>query len=194
MFYDFRQNNSGGRFVRSDKLDMFVIVEADTVDEANERAERLGIYFNGCDDDRDCPCCGDRWSEQYGTEEGDEFPATYGEMLTKWYTKRCPKKYDIVIHFKDGRIRYAPSKPGMFPSLALENDYAPNRTTVKIKPQSKAAADAQMWAMIGKAKAKIEKTNAKLKKAEADRNKPIRVKVVNTVTVKRAKKTKKSRS
>ncbi len=59
MFYRFDQNNSGG-FYKKD-LPEYLIIEADTPEEANLLAENIGIYFNGVLDGVDCPCCGDRW-------------------------------------------------------------------------------------------------------------------------------------
>jgi len=47
-YYDFSQNNSGGRFHVDDNVAENVIIAARTVDEANERAEKVGIYFDGC--------------------------------------------------------------------------------------------------------------------------------------------------
>jgi hypothetical protein len=38
-------------------------IEAESAEHADEKAAEIGIYFNGCDDGRDCPCCGDRWYE-----------------------------------------------------------------------------------------------------------------------------------
>lgn len=79
-FFTYDQNNSGGRFDVDDKggIAEAVIIEADSADEANDRAEGLGLYFNGTDDGGpDCPCCGDRWyrvSESDGTDE----PKIYG--------------------------------------------------------------------------------------------------------------------
>lgn len=54
MFYEFRQNNSGGVFEidESRGISLHVIVEADTAEEANERAQRIGLYFNGVEDAR----------------------------------------------------------------------------------------------------------------------------------------------
>ena len=56
MFYVYRQNNSGGRFIPP-AVD--VIVEADSAAEADTIAEGVGIYFFGADD---CSCCGFRWN------------------------------------------------------------------------------------------------------------------------------------
>ena len=76
MFYTYNQNNSGGSFVYNDKVCCYVIIEADNAKESNTIAEDIGIYFDGCDNDIDCPCCGDRW---YPTDEYDakEEPRIY---------------------------------------------------------------------------------------------------------------------
>jgi len=60
-----------------DCVDHYVIVEADTAEKANNRAEKIGIYFNGCEDNLDCECCGDRWYEQYDDTDGDPTPMVY---------------------------------------------------------------------------------------------------------------------
>lgn len=63
-WYEYRQNNSGGSFDYDPQqgLSIHVYVEAETGVDADVRAERLGIYFDGCDSGMDCHCCGDRWS------------------------------------------------------------------------------------------------------------------------------------
>lgn len=69
-YYHFRQNNSGGSFDEdpSRGIGASVWIAAETAEDANDRAERLGIYFNGVVSDRDCSCCGDRW---YPAQESD---------------------------------------------------------------------------------------------------------------------------
>jgi len=76
-FYKFDQNNTGGSFVVNKKLTHNVIVEAKSIKEATQIGKRMGIYFNGCDDDIDCPCCGDRWSYP------DEVNLQYGIFTKK---------------------------------------------------------------------------------------------------------------
>lgn len=66
-FFTFQQNNSGGSTVGFET----VIIEADNADDANEAVQEYGVYFDGCYDNRDCSCCGDRWSRTY---EGDADP------------------------------------------------------------------------------------------------------------------------
>ena len=63
-YYVYRQNNSGGAYdVDLDiGLNINVIVEADSIGEANMKATEIGIYFDGVTNGTDCECCGDRWS------------------------------------------------------------------------------------------------------------------------------------
>lgn len=103
MFYEFRQNNSGGSLV--DNL-LAVIVEADSAAEANSIAEdRTPVYFNGCDEGMDCPCCGDRWYECW-ENDGTELPAQYSETdQSKWNPGIWEAgSVTVDIYYKDGRI------------------------------------------------------------------------------------------
>lgn len=80
-FYTFNQNNSGGWFDHEELegIGHYVVVEATDANHALDRAERIGLYFNGCDTGRDCPCCGDRWSDFQRDEDGTDSPEVYGE-------------------------------------------------------------------------------------------------------------------
>lgn len=99
MFFHFNQNNSGGSFVKDDSVTTDVIIEADSVDDACDKAEAIGIYFNGCDTGSDCSCCGDRWYRPHGI--GDKVPSIYGTPVTKtqpsWYREEC------FIYYKSGK-------------------------------------------------------------------------------------------
>lgn len=105
-FFTFRQNNSGGSHTGPA---ITVIIEAKSGVEANELAQsKAGLYFNGCDSDIDCPCCGDRWYEvELGT--GDKVPSIYGKPLSKelknnliisWATKSIPS---FKVYYKNGK-------------------------------------------------------------------------------------------
>lgn len=88
-YFIFFQNNSGGSFnsCRLDSdLSFINFIEAASPEDADERAMELGCYFDGVNDGRDCPCCGDRWSraddeidlgsksiEEYATEMNKDF-------------------------------------------------------------------------------------------------------------------------
>jgi hypothetical protein len=95
-FFRFRQNNSGGFFKKDDAagIGVSVYIEALNADDANHRAERAGIYFEGCATGEDCRCCGDRWMKAYD-DEGEEKPGT--EM--PWDFEDT-----VFIHHFDGRI------------------------------------------------------------------------------------------
>jgi hypothetical protein len=62
-FYDFSQNNTGGKHHIDDEngIGPRVWIEAHSSTEANQLAEELGIYFEGVMNGNDCRCCGDRW-------------------------------------------------------------------------------------------------------------------------------------
>lgn len=82
-YYYFNQNNSGGHFHLDDSMvgAHTAVIQANSAEEANEKAEWLGIYFRGVEDGRDCSCCGDRW---YKTDEQD---STDEVCLRIWRSK-----------------------------------------------------------------------------------------------------------
>jgi len=80
-WFTFHQNNSGGDFIVDNDVDTNVIVQAHNADEANELAQRVGIYFSGVDDGIDCECCGDRWRTIWSDDEGTDVPSIYGHPV-----------------------------------------------------------------------------------------------------------------
>lgn len=65
-WYEFDQNNSGGVFIMDDDVGIKVFIQAESDGVANQKAEEVGIYFDGCEKDMDCSCCGDRWYRAWG--------------------------------------------------------------------------------------------------------------------------------
>ncbi len=102
-FYVFHQNNSGGSYEINDNVSCEVIIEATSGDDANRRAENIGIYFDGCNDGIDCECCGDRWYET-DDDEGTDTPRIYGESVLEYepFVGKRNKVY-CIIHYMDGR-------------------------------------------------------------------------------------------
>ncbi len=88
-FWTYSQNNSGGTFQRPA---LYVVVEANDVEEANYRAEELGLYWDGVLAERDCECCGDRWYPQSGA--GDTAPPDKIQLDLNKHT---------LIYYLDGR-------------------------------------------------------------------------------------------
>jgi hypothetical protein len=83
----------------------FVIIEADSITEAEVKAHRLGIYFNGVENGTDCQCCGDRW---YESDSPTNYPRVYGQSVTDLPYKDMffPPGDSIVIHFADGTVTW----------------------------------------------------------------------------------------
>lgn len=112
MFYVYSQNNSGGFFEidHSAGISVVVIVEADSAEQANHRAEQIGLYFDG---DGDCSCCGDRWHDIWDSERGgDDVPSLYGKPLVDYGREDFPygvhgwagSEPEVYVHVKDGRF------------------------------------------------------------------------------------------
>lgn len=99
-WYEYRQNNTGGRFIGPA---LYVFVEALNGDVADAIAERLGIYFNGCYSGQDCSCCGDRWTSSYGMGD-DQKPEPYSHGQ-----KRAEEEgliYAIYVYNSGGSIDF----------------------------------------------------------------------------------------
>lgn len=94
MFYTYRQNSSGGSFIVDDNITINVIIEADNAEQANKKAKAIGIYFDGCKQEKDCPCCGDRWYRASGDgEENPEIPdLTFCTSMVRSYQYDCKRK------------------------------------------------------------------------------------------------------
>lgn len=101
-FYTFIQNNSGGSFSGPAH---YVIVEADSPDEANSIAQaRADIYFDGCDKGWDCYCCGDRWYSMDDWDEADKVPSIYTEPVNLRTREMKTQSLDgsWIVLYKDG--------------------------------------------------------------------------------------------
>ena len=106
MFYLFSQNNSGGFFEVNDKVCHFVIIEADDYRFANIIAEDIGIYFDGCENDTDCPCCGDRW-DRVDSYDGKDQPMIYSiipEDFSDCWTSNSDDVY-CRVYYKNGEVK-----------------------------------------------------------------------------------------
>lgn len=102
-YYDFSQNNSGGRWKVSEDYAENTIIAARCVREANDRAEELGIYFDGCTKELDCDCCGDRWCSQW-TESEDVEPLIYGKQPKDYLIEDgFSLRSKVIVHHGDGR-------------------------------------------------------------------------------------------
>jgi hypothetical protein len=121
-FFEYNQNNSGGVFHFDDRVTSKVIIEAANAKEADEKAEDIGIYFDGVSAGRDCSCCGSRWHRAWD-DEGDKELHIYGakpeELIVQgdtvlvppdkeggkpWETYKWRKGGpEVYVYFADGR-------------------------------------------------------------------------------------------
>lgn len=106
-FYTYMQNNSGGYWqVDPNKgVAHIVIVEAIDSKDANNRAEKIGLYFDGWND---CPCCGTRWDSQWGESDATEIPTVYGQDPSEYVNDKWAKAFEkeVYVHYFDGQIEH----------------------------------------------------------------------------------------
>jgi hypothetical protein len=108
-WFEFTQNNSGGNFTVNGELCHRLFVQAATDDQAVEIAEGLGVYFDGCENGMDCPCCGDRWyrpSEinfpiNYDKNRKFTNVREYAQFLANEYGWTTP---DARLYYKNGKV------------------------------------------------------------------------------------------
>ena len=96
-YFEFSQNNSGGGWQIDHEagIDEKVFVQAWNPSEANAKAEEIGIYFDGVSKGYDCSCCGNRWSECWDSDTGQEEAPTASKV-----------SLDTVafVHHSDGTV------------------------------------------------------------------------------------------
>lgn len=96
-YYEFSQNNSGGNW--DEQLPKNLYIEADSKQDALEKAFKLGVYFDGVHVGIDCGCCGDRWD----TPSEVSFPYLY-TSFERTEAEEIAKKFNATVketgHFK----------------------------------------------------------------------------------------------
>lgn len=116
-YFEYHQSNPGGSHIYDAErgLSVNVYIEADSAEQADERAGRIGIYFDGVDDHGDCSCCGDRWDRAHrywgdaSPVDPDRIPAPEavfvrddnldGFQPSKWMPEG---QYDVFVHPAEG--------------------------------------------------------------------------------------------
>lgn len=101
QWYEFNQNNSGGRYVEDDVQGVTVFVQATSADEAT--AAIWGQLNHSY-----CECCGERWSTPWRDDEGKDFPEKYDNPIFATENSE-PNGYSgssVVLHFYDGHIEH----------------------------------------------------------------------------------------
>lgn len=112
-FFIFNQNNSGGsfRYSKESGISRYVIIEAVDAEAAMNRAEDIGLYFDGVANDMDCECCGDRWHRPW-SDEGTDEPSIYGVHPSEHHVEGSryrffkADEFEIAVHYMDNRIEW----------------------------------------------------------------------------------------
>ena len=103
MFFTYAQNNSGGYFIEDEKAGVceYVIVEADSAEQANDKLKKIGSMVDSFYDY--CPCCGERWQMDYmDDDDSNDVPSIYGKPITT--TEKSSYRNHCFVHYEDGRI------------------------------------------------------------------------------------------
>lgn len=107
MFYRYHQNNSGGRFSHNEQagIGYEVAIEADTAEDANCRAESIGLYFDGSGD---CECCGSRWSRAW--DWPGSAPKADDHSIAPTFTLKGGWGIPSYVHYKSGMVQKVEDK------------------------------------------------------------------------------------
>lgn len=103
MFCTFDQSNSGGYYIRNEDVDIFVIIEGDTIDEIEEKSELIFEKYSEY-----CPCCGKRWDTDISLEDLDEEPMVFDKPAKEF--KDNFWNGNIIIYYKNGEKETIPIK------------------------------------------------------------------------------------
>lgn len=96
MFYTAVQNNSGGQYIINDDVSYFVIIEANSPEEANNILNNITKNYR-----RYCSCCGERWQFDFDEEDGDNVPMIFGDPVSEVQKDSCVE--ECIIYYLDGR-------------------------------------------------------------------------------------------
>lgn len=118
MFYTYYNHGPRNVEVELERgIGEWVIIEAENPEDANMRAEKIGLYFDGVEKGIDCSCCGDRFDrakDGCGNVEESQFPAIYGIPVENYkfkldcYRNRNPQR--AFVHYIDGTIKWYGSR------------------------------------------------------------------------------------
>ncbi len=112
-WFEWTQNNSGGGFDVDKEVCHRLFIQAESYEEAEEKALDMGVYYDGCHEGYDCPCCGDRWYEGDEVNPPDELRDRCGNMVkingVEGYAQYLADQYgwtepDARLFYSDGQV------------------------------------------------------------------------------------------
>ena len=96
-WYEFRQNNSGGYYIRGDFVSDVVFIQAESYSKADEILAEMVDREEAWEY---CECCGERWCSYYN--EGSEFPKHLGKPVSEGVDLYDKSGY-ILFHGFNGK-------------------------------------------------------------------------------------------
>ena len=97
MFITFRQNNSGGYFIRDENIDVFVIIEGDNLNDILNRAKDVFMDYREY-----CMCCGKRWDDDWkNNDDLTQIPMIDDESIYE-FNDSYYEGDKIIVYRKDG--------------------------------------------------------------------------------------------
>ena len=97
MFYTFYQNDTDGKFLIDENVAEFVIIEANSADEANEKAKLVGIFFSV---DSDTWEMAEKWDAESDPMVFDEYP-----------TELNSKDFNTIVYYANGKKEFYKHHP-----------------------------------------------------------------------------------
>lgn len=131
QFYELTQNNSGGSHDCDETVCHRLIIEATSVEDAINKAEDLGCYWDGVDKDIDCSCCGDRWYQPYSPIDIDNMNTKWGGYEVGEYLEKSDNIDEALESFKS---KYPDAKWSEEPKVI--DKYGSQKITGKIEIDS----------------------------------------------------------
>lgn len=95
-FFTFSQNNSGGYFIINDDVALYLIIEAQTADEAVNKMNDITADYSEY-----CSCCGERWSDWMHDDDGTDEPMVYDTKVKEKSPERIFSG-STIIYYYDG--------------------------------------------------------------------------------------------
>lgn len=96
MFITFSQNNSGGYFIQNEDVDEYVIIEGNSLNEIQNRANKIFENYR-----KHCQCCGERWSSDITCDDLDDEPMIY-ESSVYDFNEPFSESAKAIIYYSNG--------------------------------------------------------------------------------------------
>lgn len=97
-WYSYSQNNSGGSFIENENICEWMLIEANTADEANQIMTDIVDSNDAWDY---CPCCGERWDINMDESDGHDVPSIWEEPISEVLADSFRSR--AILYYLDGK-------------------------------------------------------------------------------------------